>query len=249
MNDLKSLVSFVLNRKNYPNARIGFGSRVIDSTLDAEGVLVGKGCYIHGCKLSTGVIIKDRCTIFNSILEHNTAIYPNTELSKSQIGAFSYLNENSSMGGVTVGRFTSIGPSFICGYGEHPTNFITTSPVFYSTRMQCGVSFTETNRFEEHKETRIGSDVWIGSRVFVKDGVTIGNGALIAAGAVVVADVPDYAVVGGVPAKLIRYRFSEEGIRELLEIQWWLWSEEKLRDAQPLLAQPDIQSFLEWSRR
>jgi carbonic anhydrase/acetyltransferase-like protein (isoleucine patch superfamily) len=79
--------------------------------------------------------------------------------------------------------------------------------------------------------------------------VRIGNGAIIAAGAVVVADVPDYAMMGGVPAKLIRYRFPEEAIRELLEIEWWNWPEEKLRAAQPLLSQPDVNSFLAWARR
>ena len=71
----------------------------------------------------------------------------------------------------------------------------------------------------------------------------------VAAGAVVTADVPDYAIMGGVPAKLIRYRFPENVVQQLLEIQWWNWSEERLREAQPQLAQPDVNSFLEWARR
>jgi acetyltransferase-like isoleucine patch superfamily enzyme len=153
------------------------------------------------------------------------------------------------MSGVNVGRFTCIGPHFICGYGDHPTNFISTSPVFYSTRKQCGVSFAETSRYDEKRQTTIGNDVWIGARVFVRDGVTIGNGALIAAGAVVTNDVPEYAIAGGVPAKLIRYRFEDDVVRQLLELQWWNWNEDKLRAAQPYLAQPDVNSFLEWTRR
>jgi carbonic anhydrase/acetyltransferase-like protein (isoleucine patch superfamily) len=85
--------------------------------------------------------------------------------------------------------------------------------------------------------------------VFVRDGVRIGNGALIAAGAVVTNDVADYAIVGGVPAKLIRYRFSEAVIHELLEIEWWNWNDSKLREAQPLLSQPDVDAFLAWTKR
>ena len=73
--------------------------------------------------------------------------------------------------------------------------------------------------------------------------------AIVAAGAVVTADVPDYAIMGGVPAKLIRHRFSEDVVRQLLEIQWWNWNEDRLREAQPHLAQPDVNSFLEWARR
>jgi acetyltransferase-like isoleucine patch superfamily enzyme len=165
-----------------------------------------------------------------------------------KFGSYSYVNEYAAMGNITVGRFTSIGPEFICGYGEHPTNFITTSPVFYSTRKQCGISFTETSRYDEQQTTTIGNDVWIGARTFVRDGVKIGDGALIAAGAVVTADVPDYAIVGGVPAKLIRYRFPEDVVQQLLEIKWWNWSEDRLREAQPQLAQPDVNSFLEWVR-
>jgi len=71
----------------------------------------------------------------------------------------------------------------------------------------------------------------------------------VKAGAVVTKDVPDYAILGGVPAKIIRCRFAPEVIEELLQIQWWNWNEDKLREAQPLMAQTDEMSFLEWARR
>ena len=245
--DLKSILFLLQNKRRYGHVKIGFGSRVIDSQF-AEGVEIGRDCYIFKSKLAKGAIVKEHSAIFDSKLENNTTVYSHSSLSKIDFGAYSYVSDNATMARMTVGRFTSIGPGFVCGYGEHPTNFVTTSPVFYSTRRQCGVSFTETDHYDEQRPTTIGNDVWIGARVFVRDGVKIGHGALIAAGAVVTKDVPDYAMMGGVPAKLIRYRFPEDVVRELLEIQWWNWSEERLREAQPKLAQPDVNQFLEWAR-
>lgn len=247
--DLKSLIFLLQNKRDYGHVKIGFGSRVVDCTFDGSGVEIGKDCYVQSSKFAKDVIVKDHCAIFDSSFENNTAIYPRCSVSNGRFGAYSYVNEDSKMGGVAIGRFSSIGPQFVCGYGEHPTDFVSTSPVFYSLRQQCGVSFAQTSRYDEKLQTTIGNDVWIGARVFVRDGVRIGDGALIAAGAVVVGDVPDYAVVGGVPAKVIRYRFPEEIVRQLLEIKWWNWDEDKLRAAQPHLSQPDVNSFLEWVKK
>lgn len=247
--DLKSLIFSLQHKRNYPHARIGFGSRVIDSTFDGDGVEIGRDCYVQRSRFVKGVIIKDRCAVSNSSFENNTAVYQNSSLSYVEFGAYSYVAEYALMGRVNVGRFTSIGPAFICGYGAHPTNFITTSPVFYSMQRQCGISFAETSRYDEDLQTTIGNDVWIGARVFIRDGVKIGDGALIAAGAVVTADVPEYAIMGGVPAKLIRHRFSKDVVQQLLALKWWNWDELRLREAQPQLAQTDVNAFLEWSRR
>lgn len=247
--DLKRLIFHAQNKRRYGHVKIGFGSRVVDSTFAGDHIEIGRDCYIRRSSFAKGAIVKEGCAIFDSSFDNNTAVYQNCTLSHTHFGAYSYVNENAAMGNLTLGRFTSIGPEFICGYGEHPTNFVTTSPIFYSTRKQCGISFTETSRYDEQHQTVIGNDVWIGARTFVRDGVKIGDGALIAAGAVVTADVPDYAIMGGVPAKLIRYRFPEDVVQQLLEIQWWNWSEDRLRAAQSQLAQPDVHSFIEWARR
>jgi chloramphenicol O-acetyltransferase type B len=246
---LKKTLKHLVNRRNYPHADIAFGSRVTGGSRLGAGVRVDEDCYINESVLGDRVHVKSGCFIFSSEIERQVVIYPRAYLKDSSFGSYSYLNENSIVGRVSVGRFCSIGPHFLCGYGEHPVNFLSTSPVFYSTQKQCGTSFADRDYFTEARRTSIGHDVWIGARVFVRDGVRIGNGAVVAAGAVVVKDVPDYAVVGGVPARLMRYRFDGGVIRELLDIRWWDWDEAKLRRAQPMMAGEDVASFLAWVGR
>lgn len=97
-------------------------------------------------------------------------------------------------------------------------------------------------------DTIVGSDVWTMENCLILAGVKIGDGAFVAAGAVVTKDVPPYAIVGGNPAKLIRYRFSEEQIAALLEIRWWDWPEDQVRAAVPYLESEDIDAFIEYAR-
>ncbi len=246
---LKNLLKHLSNKRLYAHADVAYGSRVTGATKLGARVRIGKDCYVYDSTLGDDVEIKDGCRIFKAQFERRVVIYPHCMLSNVRFGSFSYVNEHSLLRAVSVGRFTSIAPHFLCGYGEHPSHLASTSPVFYSTRNQSGTSFAAHDYFDEERETNIGHDVWIGVRVFVRDGVKIGNGAIVAAGAVVVKDVPDYAIVGGVPAKVIRYRFSEEVIKELLELEWWNRSEEELRQAQPLFAQDDIASFLKWAQQ
>lgn len=124
----------------------------------------------------------------------------------------------------SIGAFCSIGQNVRLGHGEHPLNFLSTSPYLYS-----GVLGYKMENTPHHNEFRakaiqpisIGNDVWIGDNVIVKNGVTVGDGVVIGAGAIVTKDVPPYAIVAGVPAKIIRYRFSEDILRRLLATKWW----------------------------
>ena len=112
--------------------------------------------------------------------------------------------------------------------------------MFYSVSKQNGFSLTNKNKIKEQKEIRIGNDVFIGANVTILDGVTIGDGAVIGAGAVVVKDIPPYAVAVGVPAKVIKYRFTPEQIKALLEIKWWDFDETELQNVEKYCDNPDM---------
>ena len=99
-----------------------------------------------------------------------------------------------------------------------------------------------------HSPITIGNDVWIAANVKIKQGVTIGDGAILATECFVTKDVPPYAMVGGNPAKIIRYRFTEKQIADLLEIKWWDWSDDKIKETVPLLVQGDINKFIKTTK-
>lgn len=130
-----------------------------------------------------------------------------------------------------VGRYSSIARNFKMMGDQHPIERFTTSPISYASGtnnicapLAVGVekgSFQSVPNRAKFPKTMIGNDVWVGDNVMFKQGVVIGDGAIVAAGAVVTKDVPPYAVVGGVPAKVIYYRFRAPIIEELLELQWW----------------------------
>jgi acetyltransferase-like isoleucine patch superfamily enzyme len=149
-------------------------------------------------------------------------IYPHVELCSATIGKFSYLGHNSKLLHAEVGSFCSIAPESIIGGYLHPVEtWVSTSPAFYSSGAQCGASFTNISYFNEVQQTFIGNDVWIGYRAIVLPGVRVSDGAIIAAGAVVTKNVGPYEIVAGVPAKVIRTRFTESEITWLLDVKWW----------------------------
>lgn len=149
-------------------------------------------------------------------------IYDYSILTSVDLGDFTYVSDNCRINNTKIGKFCSIGPYVKCGIGKHPTrDFVSTHPVFFSNKRQCGVSFVDEVKFVENVTVNIGNDVWVGANAVIMDGVIIGDGVIVAAGAIVTEDVPPYAIVGGVPAKLIRYRFTEEVINRLLVLKWW----------------------------
>ena len=149
---------------------------------------------------------------------------------KYDIGEYSYICHTTKMGAVKIGKFCSIGNDVILGAGNHPYDTITTSPFIYSRKkvaMLGNILVAEDNLWKPEQKSPeqsmaiIENDVWIGARAIVKCGVRVHNGAIIGAGAVVTHDVPPYAIVAGVPAKVIKYRFDEETIKKLEDLKWW----------------------------
>lgn len=177
------------------------------------------------------------------ILGNNVKLYTPYSINNSFVDDYTYIATNSIMSRTKIGKFCSIGPNFLCGWGIHPINGISTAPIFYSTLKQNGLTLSEVDKVEERKQIIIGNDVFIGANVTVLDGITIGDGAVIGAGAVVSKDIPPYAVAIGCPIEIIKFRFSEKQIEQLRKIQWWNFDEGKLKDVEQMFF--DINEFLE----
>ena len=161
------------------------------------------------------------CKKVDCQIDASVIIYGNHTLTNVKVGYSSYISSNAHMTNTNVGKFCSIGPNIVSGWGIHPTTGISTHPAFYSTAKQNGFTYSSTDKTIEKKVTMVGNDVFIGANVTLLDGVTIGDGAVIGAGAVVSKDIPPYAIAVGCPIKVIKYRFSDDVIDELVNLEWW----------------------------
>lgn len=139
------------------------------------------------------------------------------------IGDYSYINSSYTWtiieSNTTIGKYCSIGPGVSIGYGNHDYTKISTHPFLYNT--EYGFVSKSSALSDDRDNTIIGNDVWIGANANIKRGIIIGDGAIIAMNAVVTKDVPPYAIVAGVPAKIIKYRFDKKTIHHLETLRWW----------------------------
>lgn len=169
----------------------------------------------------------------NVDVDKTAYIYRGVKAKQASIGAHTYIANNTDIENAEIGKYCSIADHCRIGMSGHSLNYLSTSPIFTQTVNGLQERWIEKDVFEhksEEERVYLGNDVWVGSHVLINGGVHVGNGACIAAGAVVVKDVPPYAIVGGVPAKLIRYRFSPEIIEKLIESKWWDLPDEILKN-------------------
>jgi len=251
-------------KKAFPQASISSQTAITGVCAIGEGVQLNGQSAIENSTIGSHSVVDGGSALINSCLGRNVRLVGGSSLTRvdiedhvtvnhgclvfdSQIMSYTYIAQETLVGHVSFGRFCSVGPRVIFGCGTHPTHLISTSPVFYSSVEHCGISFTEQDFVEEQSPIRIGHDVWIGAHAYLRNGIVVGDGAIIGAGAVVTKDIPPYAIVGGVPAHIIRYRFNEQTIAALLRLEWWNWSREALKQAQPLFARGDVAGLLEYT--
>ena len=194
---------------------------------------------------------------FSSQLLCETISHPNIS-----VGAFSYYSgyhhkhrfedcvryldkKSKDTDKLLIGKYCSIGSGAVfmmAGNQGHRMDWVSTFPFYY----QANIFKKSMNAYERSGDTHIGDDVWIGSEAMIMAGVSIGSGAIIAARAVVGKDVPPYAVVGGNPAQIIKYRFNENEIQQLLKLKWWDWPEIEVKAAMLQICSDNIQSLIEF---
>ena len=194
--------------------------------------------------------IKKGAYLKGAIVEGNGWINKNTNFEDSYIGVGSYIGMNCNLPRTKIGRFCSLGNNISIIEGNHPTKkYVSTSPAFYSDYLKkIKLVFKKYIKYEDKKQVGgysliIGNDVWIGEGVRILSGIKIGDGAIIGTGALVTKNVEPYSIVGGVPAKEIKKRFSNEEIEFLKEFRWWNKDLKWLEENVELFS--DIKKFME----
>lgn len=203
--------------------------------------------------LEHGLCLKAHVALKGSFLfESPVTVYSHCTLQDVSLGAYSYVNSDSTLCTTTIGRYCSVGSFVNSGLIQHEVQGMTTSPAIYRDGT---FSFAVgdlpvphpalTRHVSMTSKVTIGHDVWVGSQVTIPSDVTIGTGAVIGAAAVVTHDVPPYAIVAGNPARIIRYRFKDEIIADLLESKWWCYDWPRLRkNAKTALPLEEVTEFL-----
>ncbi|MDP0498605.1 MAG: type B chloramphenicol O-acetyltransferase [Verrucomicrobiota bacterium JB022] len=152
-----------------------------------------------------------------------------------------YLLPDEGVDRLIIGSFCSIGSGaafIMAGNQGHRNDWVSTFPFYWMSEVPSFAG--AANGYRPAGDTVIGNDAWIGSEAIIMPGITIGHGAVIGTRALVTKDVEPYAIVGGNPAKIIRKRFDDSQIAMLLELRWWDWKDDELKQAMPILTSGDI---------
>lgn len=176
-----------------------------------------------------------------ALLDKISKISPTTKINRfariknTTIDRYTYIGPNTRIDNADIGSFSSISWNCSIGLRSHPMTSISTSPLFSEIHNGTGTSWlTAEPAQQEIKRCIIGSDVWIGANAIILEGVEIGDGAIIGTGAIVTKDVAPYTIAAGVPARKIRARFDESTTQLLLSKQWWNAPEHEIRSMIPV---------------
>lgn len=167
------------------------------------------------------------CVLQEAVVDKTAAICSGVRFYRGKIGKYSYIGNNSFVSDTDIGSFTSISTDCYIGGTSHPTDWVSTSPVFHKWENIMKKNFAR-HEFEIFKRTTIGNDVWIGNRVMIKAGVKISDGAVVGMGSIVTKDIGPYEIWAGNPARLIRKRFDDETIDAFEKMKWWEWDDNKI---------------------
>lgn len=186
--------------------------------------------------------ISDEAIIDNVEFGKYVGVFGGSTILNSKIGDYSYIQTNCRIFNCNIGKFCSIGARVTTAPGKHELNFISSSPCLLYNNTCVPKTYNKHDKYNYNQRVIIENDVWIGEGAIILEGVTIKTGAVVGAYAVVTKDVEPYAIVGGVPAKLIRYRFSKDIISSLLNSKWWDCNEEWFLDNNDLFRKQNLTS-------
>jgi len=184
------------------------------------------------CKKIRGSAIR------NSQIHTTSKIESGSSIVNSVFDKYSFCGYDCTIINCDIGAFCSIANNVMVGGAQHPMEWVSTSPLFYAGRDSIRKKFSSHNRGGDAR-TSIDHDVWIGEYALIKAGVHIGAGAVIGMGSVVIKNVAPYTIVAGCPAKVIRKRFDDNTVNELLAIKWWEFDDEALHKYAKFITSPE----------
>lgn len=199
---------------------------------------------IISSKLEEHVVVADFARVLHSELGKHSRAERNNVINHSKIGRYTYFGMNSVVSQSTIGQFCSCSWGITIGPPEHDYTRVTSHEFLYSDKYNIRPANTPPAYNQYPKRTTIGNDVWIGADAVITNGITIGDGAVIGANTVVTKDVQPYAIVVGTPAKVIKYRFADNIIEELLKIKWWDLPIEFIQENYKLFEASEITTFI-----
>jgi len=206
---VKKLLEFLFYR---------LAKRISEQNFIDKSSILSKSCYLSGSRLEGSVNIGSRCKIYRAFIEGKVEIGDYSSVWGPNIVITSKINP------VKIGKFCSVARNVSIQEYDHNVNMISTYHINRNI-----LDKPVTKELSSKGAIIIGNDVWIGAGAVILSGVSIGDGVVVGANSVVTKNIPDYAIVGGNPAQVIKYRFSDEKIMELKSLRWWDWSLSKIK--------------------